>query len=416
MIRVANRSLGLRTILLRARSDPSIFEGSMLNLTENLSSNASSRNISNGIVGAITSELPTLGLPSIVMATLANPTIPSNGSYGPPQYNASQASPSRWQFWGEQLWNTITGAATWVVDGVTHIASAIWSLSTGSEAYLGGALAGALTRATQGLASLRNQAGATLKKVRAAMANALESGAEWVVRNLLEGPLNSLLNDSKGYAQRLATDLGNGAVASFWSDFDGNFFWDASGFSIAITVALGILEGLTLGTAQIIALIVGLIIGACALVFANQLADFSGDSPFSTAVVTELDKVFGITSSDGAIATYMSDASSIVGVVSANAATAFIVNSVVGGDKVGWTDAAGLTLAIVSVFVAGVAHETLNSGEAYAVSLLFDGASLGVDSVAFQGHAFDDEDMLTAGLDIGATAIDLTALGLSAHW
>jgi hypothetical protein len=252
-----------------------LFEGLILNLAQNLSSNASSWNISNDIVGGITSELPTLGLPSIVMATLANATIPSNGSYGPPQYNASQASPSGWQVWGEQLWNTITGVATWVVDGVTHFASAFWSVSQGASAYIGAAVKGALVDATHGLTKLANQSVSALKAIEEVMEWALNQTIHWISANVLGPVVTPIITAADDYGDRLYSDVeaAESDVAStgevpasvsdgFWQDFSGSLFVTALTLAAAVVVGLNILATICLGVGVIVSLVLNVILTA----------------------------------------------------------------------------------------------------------------------------------------------------------
>ncbi len=382
-----------------------LFEGLMLTLAQNLSSNTSSWNVTNDIVGGITSELPTLGLPTVVMATLAIATIASNGSYGPPRYNATQASLTGWQLWGEQLWNTITGVATWVVDGITYVASALWSVSAGAQAYLGGALKGALASATHGLESFGSQTWAALKGVEGVMEWALEQAASVIVQRILKPAFQPLINLDIDYTEAEASALVTLDSTAFWSGWGGSLFILAIGLAAAVTIALAIIQNLFPGAALIALLIAGLVVSGSQIVANNHRSDFIGLNPLSAPIVTQLRSIL-LPASGSELDTDLSDLSALLGAITTTWAVEGVETAATPPPIPLRTDAWGSALGIMALLTASAA-QTLESVGAAVVSLVFDVASLIVDSVALLSPTADYlQDGVTLLLDAAAAGLD----------
>ncbi len=114
-------------------------------------------NVTNDVI-SVTGTLTTLDLPSNVLAVLTNYTVPSDGAYPAPQYDPALAV-HEWNFgpFLDEVWNSPTGVAGFVKNGVRHIASVEWSVATAAQAYLAGAVGSAMSTISHGLEELPGQ-------------------------------------------------------------------------------------------------------------------------------------------------------------------------------------------------------------------------------------------------------------------
>ncbi len=178
----------------------------------------------NSILGGIASRLPSLDLPQGVLNTLANSSLNNNGSYKPPVYNATAAKEGTftWQDFAAEVWNTVTGVVSWVVDGVSSLVSVTWNWRNAAAAFVGGAIQGGLTAASHGLAKLKSQTAAAFHQ--------LEKVLDWALHELVVhvfGPLIANLTGAyaNSYTSALGADLSSKNGAQFWKDYSGPTFW-----------------------------------------------------------------------------------------------------------------------------------------------------------------------------------------------
>jgi hypothetical protein len=160
----------------------------------------------------ITGALPTLDLPANVLSVLANYTAPNNGSYAPPQFDPEAVQPveSFTQFL-QDVWNTLSGVASAIVSGIESIVSVVWSVGTAAQAYVAGAVSGALTRASHGLTELASQTAQTLKDVEKTM--------EWALEQLL-----ALLKEAVDAAFSPIVEPVRAALASWGDSLDASLY------------------------------------------------------------------------------------------------------------------------------------------------------------------------------------------------
>jgi hypothetical protein len=196
-----------------------------------------------------------------------------------PTYEASSPAPSLWQAIGSVIWNTISGIA----EAVTKIVSVVWNALAAAEAYIDEATAWLSSHL--GLGKLANQLASGLKTVASAM--------EWawtrltgIVANgvrLLLGPLlDPILNSMDTYEQNLATNLQQAGTdysadrpvapdpAEFWQNVSGPVFYFALGTAVALTVAIRLVDAMSLGAGLLIPIIVGLIIVGASAAIADR--------------------------------------------------------------------------------------------------------------------------------------------------
>jgi hypothetical protein len=260
-------------------------------------------NESSGLTGnllTVTSELGTLGLPTNVLAALANATIPNGGAYSAPIYHQSSASPSYWQGVGDWIWNSLTGVGL----DLTRTISVVWNALIAGAAYIGGARL--WLRHHLGLTAPHNQFASALKTIVSAMEWALNTLLQYVeqqIENLLVPVLNPVFSGNLAYANQLALDLQAGDNATtittqsanasrFWSDFGGTVFVLGLAIAVVVEVVLAVVMGLTLGAGFLLGILIGLIFSAALLALEHktsasiaQLSSANTLSPGSVRIV-----------------------------------------------------------------------------------------------------------------------------------
>ena len=121
-------------------------------MTLNLTSNSDLNNLlagllANNTVGAngnlgvngsflpVTDYLPSLGLNSVVMGSLANEILPSGGVFGLPISEATVPPSPPPCSWSCSLWNSVSGVVTNLVGTVLSVAGAVWTAAVGAVTY-----------------------------------------------------------------------------------------------------------------------------------------------------------------------------------------------------------------------------------------------------------------------------------------
>jgi hypothetical protein len=238
--------------------------------------------LANNVVDA-TSTLWSLNLPQSVLSVLANATLPSDGSYGPPVFHFNQSadySQPGW-FWQDLTgaWNTITGVFGWIANetGV----GVVWSATIAAAAYLQGLVGKAGALVSRGLSWFAHQVASVLGTVAHVMWTALGDLLDWLwseVSGMISNATSDVTNAFAAYASTVGQDFSSaesayvssgsvpGAIsAQFWNDFAGSVFLDAFGAAATILIVLFIITPFTLGASFVIGVIVGLIISAVLL-------------------------------------------------------------------------------------------------------------------------------------------------------
>jgi hypothetical protein len=144
-----------------AAESADLFGGLILNLTGNVTNNLLN----------VTVELPSLGLPAPVLAAMANSTVRNDGSYDPPVYGGQSAQSPGWLTYFSEVWNSLSGVVSYLVDGAETLLSVAWSATIAAFVYL---LAASVHLAFLGIGILATQTVAALKQVASAMVWALD--------------------------------------------------------------------------------------------------------------------------------------------------------------------------------------------------------------------------------------------------
>jgi hypothetical protein len=353
----------------------------------------------------VTSNLSWLTLPPTVLAVLGSRSLPNSGSFGPPVY-AGFVNDSGGNFL-EEVWNAISGLASFVVHIVEERAVLLVSATLTSQEYIDGAVSGAIITASVGIAKLENQALATLKALQRSMAWALQLALNWVVRNVLEPAFSPLIDVVTTYTTNLATDLVNRNASKFWQDFSSTSFWTlALAVATAIAIALGVFEVLSVGSAFIALLIIGVVIAGVEALGPDMGARFAGDGPFDVSVATELTSLLS-PQGGSALSTDLTDLSTLLGAVTTSWAINSVQTAATTPEKYGWTDTWGAAVGIAALLVAGVAR-AIGSAAAAVVSFFISIGSLVIDMISLLGRGFQSEDEVTLIIDGVAWAIDLS--------
>ncbi len=157
----------------------------------------------------VSGGLPWLTLPPTVLAVLGSHSLPNSGSFGPPVYE-SWVSDSGGNFF-EEVWNAISGVASYVVQIVEESATWLSSAATAAEEYVAGAIAGAITSASLGLSKLANQTIASLKTVQSGMFWAAEQTVNGILAALSESfslQVSAIKTAESRYVDGIMTSLG----------------------------------------------------------------------------------------------------------------------------------------------------------------------------------------------------------------
>ena len=228
----------------------------------------------NGTMEDVTYELPSLGLNTVVMGTLANAIAKNTGVFGYPISEATPSQPSSCD-WGCSLWNAVSGVVTTTIGGILEVAGAVWSATVAAVTYLNDLV--------PGLKSLEEQATAALVSALKTVANKLEAALQALLAfvkaetiKLLAPVFQPLLNAIDGYERALSgdliqaqSDLNNGGsldsdAARFWLDASGTAFYAVLGIGTTVGIALSVIEALSLGAAFLVPIAIGLLLTGAA--------------------------------------------------------------------------------------------------------------------------------------------------------
>lgn len=382
--------------------------GELLNLLGGLVLN-SSGNVTTDVL-PITGALPTLDLPVDVLSLLANYTVPNDGAYPAPQYDPALAQ-HPWtfgQFLGE-VWNSLSGIASFVVNGVERFASVVWSTDTAAQAYIDGAVAGGMAAISHGLNELANQAVAGLE----AVAKVMEWALDELVDHVFEPLLQPLINADTAYTQALGADLPAGNPIQFWNDYSGTFFLLIVGFAAAATLAFTIMEGMCVGVSLLATLIVTLIVAGASIYGNSHRSAFAGLSPYSPSITTRLGSI--LPNSSSALNVDLKDLASMLSALTTTWAVQDVESATTPTPV--WTSAWGTALGIVALLTASVA-EYFGSVADAVVSLSFDVASVILDFLDMWHNpaANIPQDEVTAALDIAAGGLDVKVFLFPGVW
>ena len=257
----------LQTVLVLNISTPTGLDLLVAGLLDNASAGV------NGTFQLVTGQLSSLGLSKPVLSGLANAVITSNGLYASPTSVVPPPPPPSSGLWGA-LWNAVSGFTSWVVNGITILASLVWNAVV--------AITNFVNRISQGLQSIAEVViGATVAALKAA-GMALLKAAQWVatfIRNELANLLNAALGAFKTLASAFGTNVATalhqasidqgltGSITSadgngIASAIGGAYFQIGVGVATAIIVGFGILSALSIGSSTLILLVIAAIIGA----------------------------------------------------------------------------------------------------------------------------------------------------------
>jgi hypothetical protein len=200
--------------------------------------------------------VPSLGLPSAVLAALANLTTTSDGLYGVPQDTGS-SSPSSGSVWG-LLWNTFSGLVDTVIAAVHTVVSVVYNAAVATLHFF--------ENLPQALAKWGETAVARTVINLTAVGSALDTALNDLVAAVVSGiklilsPITKPLEQmASSYYAALNSSMDPNAVA-FGNDLSGNFFLLALGLGTAMEIAIGVATPVDLGPSFLITIVIGLLI------------------------------------------------------------------------------------------------------------------------------------------------------------
>jgi hypothetical protein len=255
--------------------------------------------VTNNLVN-VTSELGSLDLPSSVYDTLANYSIASSGSYGPPAYHSSPSHPCGWAAFAQDVWNTLSGVA----EVASEIVSVVWSVALAAAAYIGGA---AVRLADDlGLGPLVTQAAHFLHEVASAMEWALNTLLNDVIIPALEAAFTAVISP----AMHMVTSVLSARQASFnagssgavWSYLTrrgggvlpGNVTSDFEVYLLPVLLAAGAITtvlAVILGIAAPLSLALGFLVGLAIPIIVHALAAPSAPTSPTSSQSTRLTSI-----------------------------------------------------------------------------------------------------------------------------
>ncbi len=395
----------------------------------------------NGTFRDVTNELPSLGLNSIVTNALANQVWDSGGVYGAPTSYAQPPPPPppSCSGWG-CVWNAVSGVVSTIVGTVVSVvAGVVWTAVEAATVFM--------DAMAQGLASVAEAAVAATETALAAVGQALEAVLQallaYIVKEvtaLLTAALSPITNAMDQYEKSLSTDLVNAAndlangksltgdAAQFWSDASTSIFNFALGIAFTVTVAMTVMEVLSLGVSFLIPLLIGVVMGAAAGAIADKggpsvLTDFESINPVSPQAANEWETILSTLTpvrtsevrpdSSSAINTYLGAFAQLLGIGTTAAAATDILDAWDAGqfdaDTGYYLNVAAVATGVIGLVLAGVAAYYSDLAGA-VVSLFFDGASLMLDGLAIgpighQGLTLENDIVL--GADAASLGLDL---------
>jgi len=369
----------------------------------------------NGTFQGVTGDVASLGLPTPVLSALANAPFVSEGLYGPPPYTSTPPSGGAWG----ALWNAAGAVTRTLAGAIVSVVGVVWSVEVAADNFLdrlpveAAALAGEIVARTA----------AAIVRAGQAIANALKELLNWLnalVKDLLSPVFSPVVLAMDQYTLHLASDLEqayndsnmNRSIAQdaarLWSDASEGVFLFVEGIVIAITVALTILQGFSLGAGFLLPIVTGLVMSGSMAALAigggpSLFTDFENLNPISPALANEWGAIFDPPE-------YLATLGQILGIGTTAWAAQSIETAWENKEVPEWTDEAGLAVGIVGLITAGVAGVYSSSAGAVA-SLLFDGSSAAIDVYSLLNH-LSIENAVVAVMDGATVAIDAHTLGL----
>ncbi len=269
----------------------------------------------NGHFVSVTDQIPTLGLNSVILSTLANSSQSDGGVFGPPCAVCVPALPGAvtlemlhlhprdlFSFFAG-LWNSFSGVVAALLAHLSSFIHAlvgiIWNALLAAAVYF--------DHIRQGLAHLAEAAVSAAVSALKAVANALEAALQALLA-FVEKEVTSFLQDALAAVTTAIKDLtsqyaspvldgllaGSGAgTATFGPPMQILFVLGAT-VTTALFVAVGVLSVVTLGTGDIILFVAPLLISLAFQALGN-------DSPFSPDVGSLRGLAFGQTMWQGAV-------------------------------------------------------------------------------------------------------------------
>ncbi|HEV2429092.1 MAG TPA: hypothetical protein VGV64_04490, partial [Thermoplasmata archaeon] len=191
----------------------------------------------NGSFTAITYEVPLLGFAPAVVKAIANQPVTSDGLFGAPTYNPPPTPPQT-SFWGS-VWNTVSGIGNAVINGVSTVVAAAWTVATAALHYL--------SNAASALGQYAEQAIKTIVSGLVGLGNLLLKALQWALQAFLKllksalqaafAPLQKILvswalNVNQSLKDALTSgDISLATSQEMWSAISG------TGYEIGMTLA-----------------------------------------------------------------------------------------------------------------------------------------------------------------------------------
>jgi len=384
----------------------------------------------------VTSEVPTLGLPSNVREALANATVPNGGKYAAPQYQQPPPPPPFWQQWGSAIWDTLTGIAE--VTGISKLISVVWNFGLAAGAYIGEAFVSLSNHL--GLGKLVNQLVSGLKAIASAMAWALNEFLTYILKivksaftvafafvwNSVKTALTSLAGFEAGAEKSVLSYVsGTGSLTSAASAETlglAPFIALAFAVLVAVDVALGITLPLSISIGVVLGLALSVIVSA---VGSGSLSTLG--APFAGPVESTFSSGFA-----GTASTFASASEAVMNYTFSDVLGSGLTSTTVQPlpDPPNFVGTTGLVVAATSLGIGAVKASRTPSDVAAQAGFLLSVISFGLsldtwayDSIQSNGcnnqpnaivDALLGEDMAAFFLGLGGLALDLKGVFSSA--
>jgi IPT/TIG domain len=257
----------------------------------------------NGTLLSITNQVGFLGFDSAVVNATPNVVVVGDGLYSAPQSSFPQSQPN--SFWGN-FWNAVTTVLTDTLGTIISLINVVWSMTDAAFTYFDHFAHEAAAIGAQ----IVTRTAAALVHVGQIIASALEEFVNYLlelVTALLKTvtvPISSAVAAYTGAvdsafttAQGDGTNISPLHDAQFWEAVGGTVFVIGIGLAVLLTVAVGVLDAFTGGTAEIltellIPLLIGLAITAGTLAFGTALLSVGS---FGGSAVSTIQDVFSST-------------------------------------------------------------------------------------------------------------------------
>jgi len=360
-------------------------------------------NSTGGINGTFTPlqpyQIATLGLPSVVLDTLANNSTSNTPIFGPPASKLVQTenSCSGWLGCAAQAWNSFAGD---VVSGLTIVATFAWSIYIAPYVYLGDLI---IAGAKLFFEYVIQSNIAALELIGPLIVSAFSSLINWlstdVIVPLLTAVFGPVIAAMNTYVENLAANLGSAATdyyaghsvapdaARFWINVTGPVFYFTLAVAVALTVVFTIMDTLSLGAGFLIPIVIGIIMSGSSAAIAlkggpSYLQQFRSINPVSPSMVAEWKTITGWTqTAANTPGWFLGGLAAILGITTTSVAATNALDAWENGYIPDWTDTWGTNFGILSIIAAGVAAYYSSIGAA-VVSTAFDGVSIVLDGVS----------------------------------